>query len=991
MPILTSRSVKTFLSVTIALTGFLTAALQLGAPGSPGQGKGPGRAAPYVEGEVIVKFKKDAGPSDRANLRAQIAQERRRSFRSGAEHWKLPPGRNVEREIARFRGNPHIEYIEPNYLVEIDRVPDDPHYPEMYGLNNTGQTGGTPGADIDAEMAWNLTTGSHAVLVAVIDTGVDYNHVELASNIFVNAGETPGNGLDDDGNGFVDDVHGWDFVNNDSDPIDDNGHGTHVAGTIGAVGNNAIGVTGVNWEVSIVPLKFLNAGGSGSTAGAIAAVEYATLIGVDIMNNSWGGGAFSQALLDAINAAAAADILFVASAGNGGTNTDINPHYPSTYDAANIVSVASTDDDDLRASSSNYGATSVDLGAPGVNILSTLPGGGYGYKSGTSMASPHVAGTAALVRALSPSIGVSELKQRLLDFTEPVSSLAGITVTGGRLNAFLPIATADDVPPGAILDLASSAQTSNSIVLDWTATGDDGEEGLATSYDLRYATEPIDASNFAMASRVSPIPVPGPAGTLEIQEVFDLQPATTYFFAVTARDEWGNTGPLSNVASATTLPPPTLASSPVSFSADLRTGEQTTRILTIENAGLGTLDWRIPLRETTAPPAGGALVAMSLGKGYPDPRIGAPVTEGFGGPDSFGYRFLDSDEPGGPSFIWNDIMLKGVPIASLTGDDETSDPIPLGFDVSFYGNTFDSVMVSTNGWLSFTDTDGEFTNQPLPGLSAPGNLVAPFWDDLDFQGEARAYYLGDGSRFTVQYVDVPRFLGPGTYTFQVTIHATGRIEFHYLWMTGTTSQATVGIQDGSRTSGLQIAFNSGYVRDELAVQIGTEPFWLTASPTEGRLSAGERLDVVVTIDAGTLAGGSYHDSVLVQSNDPLRPIVAHVVTLGVTDAPVIALEPDALEFDIVFLGFARTIPLIIRNIGTAPLSVSEIRSDHPALTISTASLTVPPGSEQSVNVTYARRVRVFSTRRCSSPVTPPMSRLRSFRSRAPRRPPRSWG
>src|SRR5262249_11938884 len=222
-------------------------------------------------------------------------------------------------------------------------VPNDTRFPEMWALDNRGQTGGTPGADIDAVRAWGVSTGSRSVKVAIIDTGCDLHHPDLEANIWTNPGEIPGNGIDDDGNGFVDDVHGWDFINDDNDPTDDHGHGTHVAGTIGALGNNALGVVGVNWQVSLVPLKFLGADGSGSYADPISAIDCGPLRGFRSLSTAWGGGAFSQPLLDAINAAGAANILFVAAAGNSGRNPDIPPAYPASFDAPNIVSVAATD------------------------------------------------------------------------------------------------------------------------------------------------------------------------------------------------------------------------------------------------------------------------------------------------------------------------------------------------------------------------------------------------------------------------------------------------------------------------------------------------------------------------------------------------------------------------------------------------------------------------------------------------------------------------
>jgi hypothetical protein len=464
--------------------------------------------------------------------------------------------------------------------------------------------------------------------------------------------------------------------------------------------------------------------------------------------------------------------------------------------------------------------------------------------------------------------------------------------------------------------------------------------GTASSYDLRYATDPIDATNFPAATRAAGAPVPQPAGGTETHEITGLDPDTTYYFAIKARDEWGNAGPIGNVPVTTTLPAPTIATSPGSFSAALLTGQRTTRTLTIDNAGVGTLDWRIPLPEAASASPVGSRTIMSLGKGYPDPRAGEPVASGFGGPDEFGYRFLDSDEPGGPVFVWDDIASRGVPIASLTGDDEISEPILLGFEFPFYGAVFDSVRVSTNGWLSFTAASDAFSNQPLPGSGAPENLIAPFWDDLDFLGAARVAYESDGSRFTVQFTDAPRRVGAGSYTFQVTMRASGEVVFRYLSMTGTTTQATVGIQNGTRTVGLQIAFNTGYAHDDLEVRINRAPLWLAASPKEGRLFGGETREVTLTLDASGLEGGEYIDTVLVQSNDPSRPLVGHPVALNVTDAPAIALDPAALDFGTVFLGYSRVLTLNVRNTGTALLTVSEVASGDPEVQVDLTSFTL---------------------------------------------------
>jgi subtilisin family serine protease len=341
-----------------------------------------------------------------------------------------------------WKASSQIVYAEPDYIVHTTRLPNDPQFSQLWGLNNTGQTGGTADADIDAPEAWDLTTGLSTIVVADIDTGGDYNHEDLAANMWVNPGEVPGDSIDNDGNGYVDDIHGIDAYNHDSDPMDDHGHGTHTAGTIGAVGDNNLGVTGVSWDVQIMPLKFLGSGGSGPTSAAVECVQYMTsmktLHGVNVVasNNSWGGGGYDQSLYDAIQASNDAGIVFVAAAGNDGSNDDSIPFYPASYDLPGIIAVAATDSNDNLASFSNYGFTSVDLGAPGVNTLSTIPGNGYGYKSGTSMATPHVTGVVALAKSLWPSATVEEIKAAVLNGVDPVPSLAGRTVTGGRLNAF---------------------------------------------------------------------------------------------------------------------------------------------------------------------------------------------------------------------------------------------------------------------------------------------------------------------------------------------------------------------------------------------------------------------------------------------------------------------------------------------------------------------------------------------------------------------------
>jgi subtilisin family serine protease len=429
------------------LVGWVLGALALVLAGGSGAAREPLQPprGQRVPAELIVVFRAGgpaASPARREQaLAAAGVQLKRTLTRDGRTVLAVGPP-DSQQALKRLGSDPSVAYAEPNFVVHALRTPNDPSFGQLWGLVNTGQTvdgiAGTPDADIDADAAWDVSTGSSSTVVGIVDTGVDFSHPDLAGTSWINPGENctgcRTNGVDDDQNGFVDDWQGWDFVNEDNNPFDDQGHGTHVAGTIAAVGSNGVGVAGINWTGRVAALKFLDWFGSGTTADAIRALDYATQNGIRITNNSWGGGEGSQALLDAIERAGAAGGLVVAAAGNDGVDADVTPMYPAAFPSPAILSVAATDSRDGLASFSNRGRTSVDLGAPGVSIYSTLPGGGYDWWSGTSMATPHVAGTAALVKAARPAATPMAIKALLMRTVDPKASLAA-TATGGRLNA----------------------------------------------------------------------------------------------------------------------------------------------------------------------------------------------------------------------------------------------------------------------------------------------------------------------------------------------------------------------------------------------------------------------------------------------------------------------------------------------------------------------------------------------------------------------------
>jgi thermitase len=384
---------------------------------------------------AIVRFAADASTQERADMRAAADVKRDATLPvRGLELVDPQPGVSVGAAVAELERMDGVVYAEPDHVVRQTAVPNDPLL--SYEWDMTA---------IRAPEAWDVTTGSAQVPVAVVDTGIDATHPDLASNVWTNPGESGGgretNGLDDDGNGRIDDVHGWDFVDHDAQPQDGNGHGTHVSGTIAARGNDASGVAGLNWSSAIMPLRVLGDDGSGYVSDAITAYAYAARNGARVVNASLGGPSFSRAEHDAI--AAAPSTLFVVAAGNDGADNDTTPEYPCDYDLANVVCVAASDHDDTLASFSNYGPANVDLAAPGVDIASTWPGGRYVLLDGTSMATPHVAGAAALLLAHDGTLDVAGLRAALLGSVHPVAALAGRVATGGRLD----VAAALSVPP----------------------------------------------------------------------------------------------------------------------------------------------------------------------------------------------------------------------------------------------------------------------------------------------------------------------------------------------------------------------------------------------------------------------------------------------------------------------------------------------------------------------------------------------------------------
>ena len=444
------RSVPVVLALTIGVASLVsTAHAQTISPyaGTQKQNMGNNRykvlagGGQYDPNTLLVQFRTDASDDDKDGCCRKVGLGAIDKYKivDGLALIHVSNGDPVA-AMAALAGEASVLRAGLNYIVSTQVVPNDPLFGSTWGMNNTTSQLN----DIDAPQAWDIYTGDPNYRVAVIDTGIDFNHPDLQGNIWVNPGEIANDGIDNDGNGYIDDVRGWNFVTNTNNPQDGNGHGTHVSGTIAAKGNNGIGVAGVAWNAKIVPLKFLSDTGSGTTANAIKAIDYCTANGIKLSNNSWGGGLFDSLLLQAITNAGAVDHLFIAAAGNSALNIDVSLSYPASYNLSNMVNVASTTNTGTLSVFSNFGVATVHVGAPGSNIFSTWPialtvvgqPNGYNSISGTSMAAPHVTGLAALLRGKMPSWTATQVRSAILGSTKPLANLAGKIGREGIISAY---------------------------------------------------------------------------------------------------------------------------------------------------------------------------------------------------------------------------------------------------------------------------------------------------------------------------------------------------------------------------------------------------------------------------------------------------------------------------------------------------------------------------------------------------------------------------
>ena len=664
------------------------------------------RKTEFVPGSVIVRFNTDAAAvtaersvaalklEDGGEVGASVEKFAGSDLVKGLRVVKVAPEETLQ-AVAALNARADVLYAEPDYVRYLDRIPNETEFTNLWGLKNTGQQirvnfatnsisppcstppcvrfAGTAGADIKADQAWDITTGSRNVVVGIVDTGIDITHPDLAANIWRNPAD-PVDGIDNDGNGFVDDVNGWNFSpctgqaagstcgNNDvfagdnnpalypSDTTDD--HGTHVAGTIGAVGNNGVGSVGINWQVSLMSLKIF--GPNTSTSAIINAYAYAKKMrdlwdtsggtmgaNIRVLNNSYGGSSFAFSELDGIRALNP-KILFVAAAGNAADNNDIFPSYPANYDLPNIISVAATDRNEQVADFSNYGPHTVQIAAPGAFILSTTPDGTYDYYDGTSMATPHVTGAAALVCAANPNISTARLRGALLYSGDPTNSAGPKTYSHRRLNVYQAVLAAtegDTTAPAAPANLQVSSQSGRTVTLSWTAPGDDGNAGQAALYELSF-NDPGTNKRIFLGTQL-----PQAAGAAESATVTLPYRHIAGVVSVKAIDNVGNTSQLANV---------TVALDPA------------------------TADPYVPAETAAAA--------------------------------------LTTDTSGALGFRGDDLYRTYT--------------FPAGFTFPFYGQTYSSVTLSTNGIIYFGSAPTDFDVPSLVASMDNLRAIAGMWDDL---------------------------------------------------------------------------------------------------------------------------------------------------------------------------------------------------------------------------------------------------------------------
>lgn len=907
-----------------------------------------------VPGELIVQLKTGYQTEKLIADLSSIALRTKEILSKRMNIWLLvyDQGKIADGEVLlEVRSHQSVKQAQFNHIVSLRtgidvkefsktihntlNAPNDPRFNEQWSLNNTGQSGGTTDADIDAVEAWDFSTGGvtalgDTIVIAIVDGGCDLNHSDL--QYWYNYEEIPNNNIDDDGNGYVDDFRGWNAYNNNGN-VPSASHGTHVSGIAAARGNNGIGVSGVNWNAKIMPV----AGSTNVEATVIKAYGYVHEMRsrynetngqhgafVVVTNASFGvdyGNPSNYPLWCAIyDSLGVQGVISCGATANANINVDLQGDIPTACPSPYLISVTNTTSTDSKNSGAAYGLITIDIGAPGTSVLSTDLTNSYSLKTGTSMATPTVAGAVALLFAAANSglmqsymnnlsQGALNFKQFLLDAADPIPALQGITVTGGRLNVFnmaMAVSTPpDNIPPTTVSNLVVAGATSNSLLLNWITPLDTTRNGIV-AYDIRMSASPItDSASFYSAQQIDFNEAPDTAGAEESLWAEGLNFSTTYYFALTASDLWGNISGISNSPAGTTYGAPELSITPTNLTQTLFNNETFTDTIFIANASAhnSSLNYTVSMDNNTFPTGlvtyklvPSQVVTEDVNNGTKDnpTEIGGLSIEGSGGPDLFGYEWIDSNEPNGPAYEWNDISLTGTLASTWTPtgtfdpkDEGYAGPFNFGFDFKFYGAPQTQLYITSNGFLTFSaPTANTFTNGQLPSSSAPNGIIAAFWDDLDGITQGTVHYKQDGNKFIIQFTNWQKYSATGSLTFQYVLYSSGKIMVYYNNMNATLTSATVGIENLTGNDGLQVAYNAAYVGNNLALKFSADPDWLAANSTGGLLMNGATAKLEITFNTEDYPLGNYNMDVIINSNDPAHLTNSIPVSMQITAIPV---------------------------------------------------------------------------------------------------------
>ncbi len=843
---------------------------------------------------------------------------------------------------------------------------NDPWFSQQWNLNNTGQLGGRPGADIKMLDAWTIESGRSDVIVAVIDGGVDIIHPELSNAMWVNADEIPNNHIDDDNNGYTDDYNGYGFGDN-TPVINSHPHGTHVAGTIGAVSNNGNGMAGIaggSGNGNGVRIMSLATFGTYQNGGFEAAMVYAADNGAVISQNSWGGG--STAIEAAIN-------YFIERAGLDNTSANFNSKlqigpmaggvvvfaagndggavsYPASYPP--VIAVAATDRSDFKASFSNFGPQ-IDISAPGVNILSTVPSryGSYSFASGTSMACPHVSGVAALIvsKEGGPGLVPAYVQTRLVtsaDPLEPLNPVYANKLGAGRLNAFKALEPNDFIPPAPVNDLAATLVQHDSLVLQWTATGSSGNTGRAYSFDLRYSSNPITADNFYLALPAPNLPKPPSSGSVVTYAFPNPVIHQAYYFAIRSSDVFLNASTISNIISVVIPGPPKLLVEPTDVSVSISAGDTTTKWIRITNTGEGILRVK-------------SSVGGFAGIPGPGPKARDPLTKG-------------------KLYAIHTLKTRIDQLNTQTGEVIRSIPLPepasgftdgLAYDGQYLyfahgtnrkiykidardGTVLRSMIINTIGNIDGLGFSGNFL---YVHVSNSSELLEIDFETSTVKRSIPIPYTSNtsslsfaGQRGTILMSDGPYINEINPTTGQLISSIAGSSNGYTGLAYSEADQVLYAHHDGVMTvfdipsksviRSFNCQYTSGLASDESQFD------WVNMDGKTFSIVAGESAEVPVRVNTIGLNSGAYSAVLRLISNDPVTPTILLPLAATVSGEPTILSTSSTVDFKTLYVGYPVDSLVIIRNTGLTPLVVNQIESSRSDIELTHSISTLAPGA-----------------------------------------------